>query len=142
VPETDQAPPEPDPEQARAEASDPRLAAVEDDGQSAAAAPSPTAAEDGDANWVAPSVYVNLRNGPSSSAPIIGVIAKGTKLMVMSQKPRWVQVTNPETSESGWIYARTVPGLAGPGRGFERSDSDSESSESVWKRLRNWLTDF
>jgi hypothetical protein len=36
------------------------------------------------------------------------VVAKGTKLRVMGWKNRWLQVTNPATSESGWIYAANI----------------------------------
>ena len=49
---------------------------------------------------------VNLRERPTRSAPAIGVVAKGTKLRLIGRKRSWVQVTNLETSEEGWIYAR------------------------------------
>ena len=51
---------------------------------------------------------VNLRERPTRSAPAIGVVAKGTKLHLIGRKRSWVQVTNLETSEEGWIYARHV----------------------------------
>jgi SH3 domain-containing protein len=51
---------------------------------------------------------VNLRERPTRSAPAIGVVAKGTKLRLIARKRGWVQVTNLETSEEGWIYARHV----------------------------------
>ena len=63
-------------------------------------------ANDGDqADWIRPSAYVNLRESPTSSAAVVSVIAKGTKLRVMGRKRGWVQVTNPATSQSGWIYS-------------------------------------
>jgi hypothetical protein len=55
--------------------------------------------------WIRPSSSVNLRDGPSPSAPIIGVVAKGARLSVVSRKGRWVQITNPATGKSGWLYA-------------------------------------
>ena len=61
-------------------------------------------------NWVTPSVYVNMRDGPSSSSSVIAVIAKGAKLPVLDRKRGWVQVSNPETSEKGWIYSGYVGG--------------------------------
>ena len=67
--------------------------------------PSPNAAGDGPADWVRPSAYVNLRDGPSSTARAIGVVAKGAKLRVVARKRGWVQVSDPATSQSGWIYA-------------------------------------
>jgi hypothetical protein len=74
--------------------------------------PAPGATDDGRTGWVKPSAYVNLRKSPSSSAPVDGVVAKGAKLRVMARKRGWVQVTNPATSQSGWIYSgniETVP---------------------------------
>ena len=66
--------------------------------------PARTANDDIHANWIKPSAFVNLREGPSPSAPVISVVAKGAKLRVIGRKHRWVQVTHPATSESGWIY--------------------------------------
>ena len=72
---------------------------------------SASAKVDGQAtNWVTPSVYVNMRDGPSSSSSVIAVIAKGAKLPVLDRKRGWVQVSNPETSEKGWIYSGYVGG--------------------------------
>jgi hypothetical protein len=67
--------------------------------------PSPSTNDDGQANWIRPSAYVNLRQSPSSSAPVVSVIAKGAKLRVIGRKRGWVQVTNPATSQGGWIYS-------------------------------------
>jgi hypothetical protein len=64
------------------------------------------------ANRIVPSVFVNLRKGPSPSAAVISVVAKGAKLRVIERKGRWVQVTNPETSEKGWIYTGHVVTVA------------------------------
>jgi hypothetical protein len=60
------------------------------------------------AGWVKPSAYVNLRKSPASSAPVAGVVAKGVRLRVMARKRGWVQVANPATSQSGWIYSGYV----------------------------------
>jgi hypothetical protein len=70
--------------------------------------PTPGTVDDGRASWVKPSAYVNLRKSPSSSAPVDGVVAKGAKLRVMGRKRGWVQVTNPATAQSGWIYSGNV----------------------------------
>jgi hypothetical protein len=67
--------------------------------------PRPLASDDELASWIRPSAYVNLRQGPSSSAAVVSVVAKGTKLRVLGRKRGWVQVTNPATSDSGWIYS-------------------------------------
>lgn len=60
------------------------------------------------AKWVRTSASMNLRKGPSASASIIGVVDRGTKLREIARKKGWVQVSNPATSENGWIYARKV----------------------------------
>jgi uncharacterized protein YraI len=54
------------------------------------------------------SAFVNLRKGPESSAPIVGVVAKGAKLRVKGRKRGWVEVINPVTSQEGWIYGGNV----------------------------------
>jgi hypothetical protein len=67
--------------------------------------PKPTANREDGVSWIKPSTSVNLREGPSPSSRALGVVAKGAKLQVITRKKRWVQVTNPATSERGWIYA-------------------------------------
>jgi hypothetical protein len=137
-------------------------AAADDNGQSApsdggekrsaaneAVDPSKLAPSDGEeeaadaANSVRPSTSVNLRDGPTSSATVVAVIAKDTELKVLEQKRHWVKVTNPETSESGWVYAPNLKGLP-KSRGWSAQsdppDAPSKSRESIWKRMRNWLT--
>jgi SH3 domain-containing protein len=70
--------------------------------------PTPIASGNVNANWVKSSAFVNLRKGPTSSAAVVGVVAKGIKLRLVGRKRGWVEVTNPATSETGWIYARNV----------------------------------
>lgn len=70
--------------------------------------PTPTANHNDGASWIRPSTFVNLREGPSPSTRVISVVAKGAKLRVIGRKKRWVQVTNPATSERGWIYTGKV----------------------------------
>ena len=64
--------------------------------------------DDGHTKWIKPSTSVNLRKGPSSSAAIISVVEKATKLRAIGRKKGWVQVTDPATSDTGWIYAENV----------------------------------
>jgi hypothetical protein len=93
------------------------------------------------ANSVQPSTSVNLREGPTSSAAVISVIAKDTKLKVLEQRRRWVKVTNLETSESGWIYAPNLKRLPKSSDWSAQADPpDAPPRESVWTRMRNWLT--
>jgi hypothetical protein len=69
--------------------------------------PVPTANDD-DADWIKALAFVNLRQRPTRSAPAISVVAKGAKLRVMGRKKGWLQVSNPATSERGWIYAANI----------------------------------
>lgn len=70
--------------------------------------PAMTTGAEVDASWIRPSASVNLRKGPKSSASVVGVIAKGAKLRVISRRRGWVEVTNPQTSQKGWIYTGVV----------------------------------
>jgi hypothetical protein len=66
-----------------------------------------TTANDG-ADWIKALAFVNLRQRPTRSAPAISVVAKGAKLRVLGRKKGWLQVSNPATSERGWIYAANI----------------------------------
>jgi hypothetical protein len=94
------------------------------------------------ANWVRPSAYVNLRDGPSSSSRIVGVIAKGAKLTVLERKRGWLQVTDPATSKEGWIYSGYIEGAAKARPRTKRSTARAEpeqKSESFWSSVGQWL---
>ena len=67
-----------------------------------------TPSDEVDASLFRPSASMNLLKQPKSSASVIGVIAKGAKLRVISRRRGWVEVTNPATSQKGWIYAGVV----------------------------------
>jgi hypothetical protein len=108
---------------------------------SATPAPQEQAAVEMDANAtdvVRPSVYVNLRDGPSSSSRVIGVIAKGAKLPVLDRKRGWVQVSDPATSKEGWIYSGYVGGghHARPRKKTAAASDHKSESSSFW----DWLT--
>jgi hypothetical protein len=102
-------------------------------------------ATDPDAETIVPSTFVNLRDGPTASAATIGVIAKGTKLTVVARKRRWVKVTDPSSSTTGWVYARYLAPDGKPRYRYRRTvakpaAAETKSSPSVWTRLGNWLT--
>jgi len=40
------------------------------------------------------------------------VVAKGTKLRVASRKRGWVEIEDPATSKTGWIYASSAGAAA------------------------------
>ncbi len=102
----------------------------------------PTEDDRGGLGTVEPSVFVNLREAPSSSAPVLGVIAKGAKLSVLDRKRGWVQVTDPETGKKGWIYSGLLAGEAKTHHRIRRvAPAEAEpKSESFWSRLGGWLS--
>ena len=69
--------------------------------------PVPRASDDG-ADWIKALAFVNLRQRPTRSAPANSVVAKGARLRVLGRKKGWLQVSNPATSERGWIYAANI----------------------------------
>jgi hypothetical protein len=91
---------------------------------------------------VQPSVFVNMREAPSSAAPMLGVIAKGVKLAALDRKRGWVQVTHPESGKKGWIYSGLLAGEEKAHHRIRRvAPAESEpKSESVWGRLGRWLS--
>lgn len=91
---------------------------------------------------VQPSVFVNMREEPSSSSPVLGVIAKGADLPVLDRKRGWVQVAHPETGKHGWIYSGLLVGEAKPNLRVRRiAPAETEAkSESFWGRVGRWLS--
>jgi uncharacterized protein YgiM (DUF1202 family) len=55
-------------------------------------------------DWVEVRSAVNIRSGPSRSATRLGTYQSGAKLQAMGSESGWVQVLDPDTSETGWIY--------------------------------------
>ena len=48
----------------------------------------------------------SIRNGPSSSAELLGTARMGAKLRVKSRDSGWVQFVDPSANQSGWIFGR------------------------------------
>jgi hypothetical protein len=82
------------------------------------------------AKWIEPSAYVNLRDGPTASASVISIVPKGTKLSVVGRKRGWVKVTNPATSESGWVYAGNIVGSTKPRHGAKHGSQSETADDS------------
>jgi hypothetical protein len=66
--------------------------------------------------WVAFLSAANVRSAPSSNAETIKVAEKGTKFRATGRKGNWVQVTDPATSETGWVYSRYIETAEAPAR--------------------------
>jgi hypothetical protein len=58
--------------------------------------------------WVEVSSYVNVRTAPSSTAETLRVAEKGQKLRVIGRTNKWVQISDPATSETGWVNSRFI----------------------------------
>ncbi len=78
----------------------------------ASGAPDDTVA--GQEEWVALSGYANVRAAPSMTAETIKIAEKGMKFRATARKGNWVQVTDPETSEVGWVYSRYIEAAPTP----------------------------
>ena len=66
--------------------------------------PEPPSNADAGANVITSTAYVNLRDTPSPSGAVLGVVAKGAKLRVVSRQRSWIEVDDPATAKTGWIY--------------------------------------
>jgi len=69
----------------------------------------PASAEtEAEPEWVELSGSANMREGPSSNAKTMRTAMRGTKFHAIGRKGNWIQVTDPDTKEIGWIYARYI----------------------------------
>jgi Bacterial SH3 domain len=66
--------------------------------------------------WVTMLNYTNVRAAPSSTAETLRVVEKGARLKVTDRKGNWVQITDPATSEVGWVYSRYIETAEVPAR--------------------------
>jgi hypothetical protein len=85
--------------------------------------------------------FVNLRARPTSSARVIAVIAKGTKVTPKAKRRGWLKVTDAESGKTGWIYGRYAGGTAqasnaSPSRLSAGATADEES---VLTKFGRWL---
>jgi TPR repeat protein len=71
---------------------------------------------EGKEEWVALVGFANVRAAPSSTADTLRVAEKGARLKVTGRKGNWVQVSDPETDEVGWIYSRYIETAQSPAR--------------------------
>lgn len=114
-------------------------------GSTVQADPAPSASDqaakkDNSATWIAVT-FVNLRERPNSSAPVVGVVSKGAKVNVVGREHGWMQVTTAENSKGGWIYSRFLKSETGlrAGTRKKRAAPPKSPSGSFWKSLSQWL---
>jgi Bacterial SH3 domain len=84
-------------------------------GQPVVVVPADTASSGND-EWVGISIDVNVRKAPSPTADPLRIAQKGEKLRVIGRESKWVQVTDPATSETGWVYSRFTEPAPSPGQ--------------------------
>jgi uncharacterized protein YgiM (DUF1202 family) len=56
----------------------------------------------------------NIRSGPSASAEIIGIAHPGAEVQVALRDSGWVQIVDPWSSRTGWIYSKFLAPLEIP----------------------------
>ena len=66
--------------------------------------------------WVEISSPVNVRLAPTPQSETIKVAEPGKRYQATARQGSWVQVTDPTTSETGWVYARYVATADAPNR--------------------------
>ncbi len=69
---------------------------------------------DAETEWVEVSGSVHMRAEPMPQAKTIKIAEPGMRYKATGRKAGWVQVTDPETSQVGWIYSRFVTAAAAP----------------------------
>jgi len=58
--------------------------------------------------WVKVVDAVNMREGPGSDTEVIKVQLPGAKLRVASHEGAWVEVVEPKTGGTGWVFEKFV----------------------------------
>jgi uncharacterized protein YgiM (DUF1202 family) len=89
-------------------------AAAQGSAQPGAAVPAAAPSASGKDEWVVLAGYVNVRKDPSQTAETLRIAQKGEKLRVIGRKGNWVQVADPATSETGWVYSRFIETAQSP----------------------------
>jgi Bacterial SH3 domain len=80
------------------------------------ATPQPSETGTTDQEWVEVSSPVNMRSAPTPQSETVNVAEPGKRYQATGRQGSWVQVTDPATSETGWVYARYVAAAEAPNR--------------------------
>ena len=78
--------------------------------------PEATTTGEADLEWVEISSPVNVRSAPTPQSETIKIAVPGKRYQATGRQGSWVQVTDPTTSEVGWVYARYVAASEAPNR--------------------------
>jgi hypothetical protein len=88
--------------------------AQQGDGSFEQAAEAPAPEPEAETEWVEVSGSVHMRAEPMPKAKTVKIAEPGTRYRATGRKAGWVQVTDPQTSQVGWIYSRFVTAAAAP----------------------------
>jgi hypothetical protein len=61
---------------------------------------------DESAMWVVVTRGAWMHKGPSVSSPVVGHQSPGKEMHLLDSRQGWYQVSDPETGERGWVYAK------------------------------------
>jgi hypothetical protein len=94
-----------------------------------------------EAKWIVLPNAINLRAAPARSARILGVMRKGSRLEEIDRKRGWVQVIDPETRATGWLYPAARPG-GKTARGETEQAAAQKQSEpkGFLEVVGNWIS--
>jgi hypothetical protein len=117
------------------------------EGPATAKANSAQTQDDDAGSRVVLTAFVNLRESPSSSSRVLGVMEKDSEFRVIGQKRAWLKVTDAANSQTGWIYSRYAASRIKSRRANREalpstlgsSKSDSDSKGSFWTQVGRWV---
>jgi len=70
-----------------------------------------------ESTWVMVLLPARVHTGPSVDTPTIHFYAVGTPLRAVRSRNDWFEITDPSTSESGWIYRKYLGAISNSERG-------------------------
>jgi hypothetical protein len=68
--------------------------------------PPPPTIDDTQAESVKVTARASIQQGPSPSAPVIGIAHPGAEAQVISRDSEWVQIIDPSSKKTGWVHSR------------------------------------
>jgi Bacterial SH3 domain len=112
-----------------------RLAALPITGDSFEPSASPVPkGENEEANWVFVIRGATVHSGPSVSAPTVRFYSVGTELQLIDYQQGWFQVSDPVTSQRGWIYEKYyLEAIRGPGQMVAALQEPAKPQQEVVK---------
>ena len=79
-----------------------------------------------------------VHSGPDVSSAILGYVAAGTDMQLLSRELGWVKVLDPATARQGWIYEQHIIAKAGPDAIQEVAVADDAGLGLLEERARSF----